>query len=234
MTLTHALTRLLTRALLTLTPWLNPAWAAQPSAGQIVSGQVLETRDAEPYTYLRLKTDQGEQWAVVDKAAVKKGASASVEVVMVVDNFESKALHKTFSSIIFGNLAGAAPGATNPHAGLANIAGMGPLKLAKATGTNAYTVAEIIGRANQLNNQPVRLSGKVVKVNLDIMGKNWLHLQDGSGNAAQATHDLLVTTTGLAKLGEVVTAAGTVHTNVDLGMGYSYKVLIDNATLSRP
>jgi len=234
MTLTHALTRLLTLALLTLTPWLNPALAAQPSAGQIVSGQVLETRDAEPYTYLRIKTDQGEQWAVVDKAAVKKGASASVEVVMVVDNFESKALHKTFSSIIFGNLAGAAPGATNPHAGLANIAGMGPLKLAKATGTNAYTVAEIIGRASQLNNQPVRLSGKVVKVNLDIMGKNWLHLQDGSGNAAQATHDLLVTTTALAKLGDVVTAAGTVHTNVDLGMGYNYKVLIDNATLTRP
>jgi len=234
MTPTHALTRLVTLALLTLAPWLNPALAAQPSAGQIVSGQVLETRDAEPYTYLRLKTDQGEQWAVVDKAAVKKGASASVEVVMVVDNFESKALRKTFSSIIFGNLAGAAPGATNPHAGLANIAGMGPLKLAKATGANAYTVAEIIGQASQLNNQPVRLSGKVVKVNLDIMGKNWLHLQDGSGNAAHATHDLLVTTTGLAKLGDVVTAAGTVHTNVDLGMGYSYKVLIDNATLTRP
>jgi hypothetical protein len=34
---------------------------------------VLESQDVEIYTYLRIKTTQGESWAAVNRAAVKKG-----------------------------------------------------------------------------------------------------------------------------------------------------------------
>lgn len=62
--------------------------------------------------------------------------------------------------------------------------------IARATGANAYTVAEVISRADKLKDKPVRIKGKVVKYNGGIMGKNWIHLRDGSGKAADNTHDL--------------------------------------------
>jgi hypothetical protein len=63
------------------------------------------------------------------------------------------------------------------------------------------------------------------------MGKNWIHLRDGSGSAADSSNDVLVTTDASAKIGDVVTVSGVVHTNKDFGAGYSYKVLIEEATL---
>ena len=84
----------------------------------------------------------------------------------------------------------------------------------------------VIGKDKQ-----VRVRGKIVKYNAGIMGKNWIHLRDGSGVAADDSHDVLVTTTARAKLGDVVTVVGVVHTNQDLGSGYFYKVLIEEATL---
>jgi hypothetical protein len=73
--------------------------------------------------------------------------------------------------------------------------------------------------------------GKVVKYNPEIMGKNWVHLRDGTGSTVDNSNDILVTTTNEAKIGEVVTAKGVVRTDQDFGSGYSYKVLIEDATL---
>jgi hypothetical protein len=70
-----------------------------------------------------------------------------------------------------------------------------------------------------------------VKYNAGIMGKNWIHLRDGSGVATDNTNDVLVTTTTQAKLGDIVTVTGVVRTDKDFGSGYSYKVLIEEATL---
>ena len=75
------------------------------------------------------------------------------------------------------------------------------------------------------------VSGKVVKYNPAIMGKNWIHLRDGSGHAAKETNDILVTTAAQANVGDVVTVSGIVRTNKDFGSGYTYKVLIEDATL---
>jgi hypothetical protein len=73
----------------------------------------------------------------------------------------------------------------------------------------------------------------VVKVNLGIMGKNWVHLQDGSGSAKDGTHDILVTTADTATVGDIVTARGIVHTDVNLGSGYAYAVLIEEASVRK-
>ena len=77
----------------------------------------------------------------------------------------------------------------------------------------------------------MRVQGKVVKYNAGIMDKNWIHLRDGSGSAADGNNDILVTTDANAKLGDVVTVSGVVHTNKDFGSGYTYKILIEEATL---
>ena len=150
---------------------------------------------------------------------------------MVMKNFESKSLKKTFPSIVFGNLGGSNKSVGDPHAGSPKVADTTPIKVPKATGANARTVAEVITKSAELKDKPVRVRGKVVKYSGAIMGKNWIHLRDGSGTDADNTNDILVTSATPAKLGDVVTVAGVVRVNKDFGAGYSYKVLIEEATI---
>lgn len=210
--------------------------ATPPQQTPAVQGEVLEVKDVDLYTYLRIKTKDGEIWAAVSKAPIKKGAQVSIENSTVMENFESKTLKKKFDKIVFGSLAN--PNAKSPlpmatpH-GDAAVAGAPVSKVDKATGPNAKTVAEVVAGGAALKDKPVLLRGQVVKVNLGILGKNWLHLQDGSGSAAKGTNDILVTTKDKAVVGAIVTAKGTVRTDVNLGAGYSYAVLIDDAALQK-
>jgi len=215
-----------------------------------LSGEVLEVRDVAPYTYLRLKTAQGETWAAVTQAPVKKGEKVTIANPSVMENFHSKTLDKTFDRIVFGTLSGAAaapgtPGApaaaatASPHGAMggakpaAPVAAATPVKVAKASGSDARTVAEVVGGKATLKDKSVSLRGQVVKANLGIMGKNWFHLQDGSGSAGAGTNDVLVTSRDVAAVGDVVVVKGTVRTDVKLGSGYEYAVLIEDASLKK-
>jgi hypothetical protein len=211
----------------------NTAFAAP--ADSVIKGEVLEATDVGGYTYLRLKTRNGETWAAIERAPVAKGTTVTIEHVNVMDNFTSKSLNRTFKSIAFGNLAGGgdaahlprATGGTNPHSAATPDAP--DIRVAKATGANAWTVAEVITKAAALAGKPVQVRGRVVKVNAGIMGRNWVHLRDGSGSSANQTHDLLVTSAGEVKVGDVVTAKGVLHTDRNFGSGYAFKVVMEEA-----
>jgi hypothetical protein len=101
--------------------------------------------------------------------------------------------------------------------------------IAKADG--GKTVAEVFAEKNALAGKPVIVRGKVVKVNAGIMGKNWLHVRDGSG--AEGTNDLTVTTAGeLPALGATVVVTGPVTVDKDFGMGYAYDVIVEDAAVT--
>lgn len=231
--------RLLLAVIATL--FLNTGWAAgDPSAaqGQTLKGEVLEVQAVDPYVYLRLKTKDGELWAAVNKAPVQKGAVVSIENATMMTNFESKSLRKTFDRIVFGTLAGTAAASGSGdlgqiHRGVIQQPGAADAVVPKAQGANARTVAEIIGKRADLKDKTVLLRGKVVKYSPAIMGKNWLHVRDGSGSAKDSTNDIIVTTREQATVGSIVVAKGVVRTDVDLGSGYAYKVLIEDATLGK-
>ncbi len=207
----------------------------QPPAS--VSGEVLETRNVDAYTYLRLKTSAGEIWAAVPTVAVSKGAKVTIGRPMIMENFESKTLKKTFDKIAFGVLEapnamvtsahGSKPGA-KPDAGKITVA-----KVARAMGPNAKTVAEVVSGKTALKDKAVVVRGQVVKVNAGILGKNWVHLRDGSGSAADGSDDILVTTQDATAVGDIVNASGTVRTDVNVGAGYTYAVIIEGASLRK-
>lgn len=199
-----------------------------------LKGTVLEVKEVESYTYLRLKTASGEVWAAITKAAVKTGDEVTLGKVTVMTNFESKSLNKTFPTIYFGSLAGAGSAMPAGHPVPATaMAAPADVRVDKATGANARTVAEIVGQGAKLKDKPVVVRGKVVKYNPGIMGKNWIHLRDGTGSEAGNNNDILVTTLHEAKLGDVVTVKGVVRANKDFGGGYAYKVLVEDATLQK-
>ena len=227
------MTRLLLAVMTTLL--VNIGWAAGEAAaaqGQTVKGEVLEAKDVDAYTYLRLKTKEGELWAAVNKAPVKKGAQVTVENAMVMSNFKSKALGKTFDRIVFGTLAGtgAASGGGDLgqiHRGAVQAPGVADVAVPKAQGADARTVAEIYGNRAELKDKTILLRGKVVKVTLAVMGKNWLHLRDGTGK--EPTNDLTVTTQAKTKVGDTVLVEGAVTLDKDFGAGYKYDVIIEDA-----
>ena len=105
------------------------------------------------------------------------------------------------------------------------------IQVPRAEGENAFQVAEVFARAKELAGKTVRVRGRVVKASRMIMGKNWLHLQDGTGDVGR--HDLVVTTTEEARAGEVVTVEGIAAADRDFGMGYRYAVLIEDAKVTR-
>jgi hypothetical protein len=92
------------------------------------------------------------------------------------------------------------------------------------------TVAEIYTTSEQLAGKPVKVRGKVVKYNAEIMGRNWVHIQDGTG--AVGDNDLLVTSVAKAKVGDTVLVEGTVAINKDFGAGYKYRVLVEDAKVT--
>ena len=101
--------------------------------------------------------------------------------------------------------------------------------IAKAEG--GKTVADVFAEKDALAGQQVTVRGKVVKVNANIMGTNWLHVRDGSG--AEGTNDLTVKTAGtLPGVGDTVLVTGTVALNKDFGMGYTYDVIVEDAAVT--
>ena len=89
---------------------------------------------------------------------------------------------------------------------------------------------ELYEKSATLDKKAVTVRGKVVKVSKMIMGKNWVHLRDGSGDAAKGTNNVVVTSQGEPKVGDVVTARGTLHKDKDFGSGYKYAVILEEGT----
>ena len=237
------------------TPPAAAAEAAAPAApqGTTIKGKIVERLDAPPYTYLKLATGKDEQWAAVPKTELAKGAEATVVGAMPMQGFESKTLNRKFDVVYFGTLEGAAaapaadaapgqppPGMDTSPAGMAaqhaNVAKgpseVGDVKVDKASGADARTVAEVYAQKAQLKDKQVTIRAKVVKYNAGIMGKNWLHLRDGSGKADK-DNDLTVTSNDVAKVGDVVVIKGAVRTDKDFGAGYAYPVIVEDAKIAK-
>jgi len=237
-----------------------PAAAGSNADVTSVTGTILETMDAAGYTYLKLKTAEGETWAAVNESKVEKGQTVTVLNPMPMNGFESKTLNRTFDVILFGTLAPgagstapaqapAAPAASTgmggaPAAVPASMAAQhaaaatGPdvtekISVAKAEGADGRTVAEVVAQRATLKGKTVAIRGKVVKFNAGIMGKNWIHLRDGSGTPEGKDNDVTVTTNDTVAKGDVVLVKGTVAVDRDFGSGYTYALVVEDAKVTK-
>lgn len=240
------------------------------------TGKVLEVFDSSGYTYLKLATEQGEQWAAIGQTEVKVGDVVTLQNPMIMSNFTAKSLNRTFEEIYFASgVSFAGAPVANPMAELskkdvtpsgnpiATLAQQGqPVKphsagtptggatpsahpghqsaapveviesIDKAEGPAGYRIEALFQQGAGLNQQKVRVRGKVTKVLKQIMNRTWIHLQDGSGASKNGTHDLVVTTNAfLPQLGEVILVEGILAHNKDFGAGYRYLVILEEGQL---
>lgn len=215
--------------------------AAPPIAG-VLTGSVIETLDAPGYTYVHVKAAKGDEWAAVPATKIAKGSSVNIAVQMPMENFESKTLNRKFDRILFGTIAAAGtsapaasaampPGHPNLPPQMTSAAAVDPGDVNVGRAQGGKTIAEVWAQKASLKDAPVVVKGRVVKFLPQIMGKNWLHLRDGSGNPKAGDNDLTVTTSDTVKIGDVITVKGTLHTDKDFGAGYSYSVIIEDGAV---
>jgi len=205
------------------------------------SGTVAETIDAGGYTYLRIK--ESDAWIATSTLEVSKGAQVEYSGGSEMHDFYSKSLDRTFESIWFvGNVSVSGQGTEGLQRGAQShpsmhdtipkstaIASPAPGEIEKLEG--GKTIEEILSDPAVLNAQAVSLRARVTKVNADIMGRNWITLQDGTGTAPG--NKLIATSQEMVTVGEIVTANGVISNDVDLGSGYHYVALLEDATFEK-
>lgn len=223
-------------------PAVAPASAGTASrAGQVISGEIVETMDAAGYTYVLVDTGDQKIWAAGPQTAVSVGEKVILTDGMPMRNFRSQTLGRTFDVVYFVGRIKGGDGANLEPQGSAMLQAMPghgtSLEMAaqqtsvdlsnieKVSGGN--TIAELLAEGEKLADQEVSVRGRVVKFNAGIMGRNWIHIQDGSG--PEGSNDLTVTTDDTAQIGDLVVIQGTFKTDQDFGYGYAYDVLIEQA-----
>jgi hypothetical protein len=207
------------------------------------SGIVKETMNTAGYTYALVDTGTAKVWAVAPETAIKPGDTVTVYGIMPMPNYKSKTLNRTFDLVYFAGsmlrkgekpLAAAAVGSAIPSPHAANAGA--PVAMAKMDFSQikkpvmGKTIAEIYAEKDNLAGKKVVCAAKVVKSFYGIMGKNWLHLQDGTG--ADGTNDLTVTTDATIAVGKTVLVEGILEKDRDIGAGYKYSVIIENANVT--
>ncbi len=203
-----------------------------------LSGKVVETMNSGGYTYVYIQKDGKKTWVAVPKMKVAVGQDISFQPGMVMNNFTSKTLNRTFETIVFSSGAIGQHGMRSIHKPAGNkqakkVSTKINIKVEKAAGPDAYTVAELYEKSTELDKKDVIIRGQVVKFSANIMDKNWIHIQDGSGNPSKGTHDILITSQDILSVGDIVTVKGTLYKDKDFGSGYKYAVIVEQARIKK-
>ena len=214
---------------------------------ETLSGRVTETMDSGGYTYVRVRTGEGEVWAAAPQTAIGVGDSVTFPSAMPMTGFHSKTLNRTFEKIYFvpgirvderveaDASAGSSPkSSTRPEAPGGKV-GRTPPSSVDLSGIvkpeGGVTVGEIYARRADLAGGEVVFRARVVKRNNAIMGRNWLHVRDGTAGPG-GENDLTITTSGTADVGDTVLVRGRLTVDKDFGYGYRYELIVEDAQVT--
>lgn len=196
------------------------------------TGTIQEVVQANAYTYLSVKEQDEILWIAITKRDMKVGDTVSFADGLEMKDFTSKDLQRTFETIYFVSEISTGPlaSAGDTSAKMSHRGKVAPerMEIAIKSAEGGITIGELFANRESYADKAVVIRGQVTKVNRAIMGRNWVHLQDGTGDAQN--YDLTITTHDEAAPGEVVTFEGTIVLNKDFGSGYAYEVLMEEAS----
>ena len=200
---------------------------------------VKETIPGDKYLYLKVVEGDTEYWAATGKSDIKAGETYYYNEALIQSDFESKELGRTFDTIyLITQLVQESHGASlHPKKDLeappAEAMKSSPNKkfhssplAGKAT---TLTIAELLKDPGAYEGKVVELTGTCTKINEGILGRNWLHLKDGTADS----QDLVMTSSDGVDPGSEVTVRAIVSLNRDFGAGYSYDVLLEEGKIIR-
>ncbi len=198
---------------------------------------VTKTTDAKRYTVIEVKEKDANYWISSSPIDVKVGDTLYFTDALKQMNFEVKELDKTFDELYLVNdlTKSLESKVQAPHGEMMQHPNTktgfnSDIKIETPEG--GISIADLFSKSEEFIGKKVKLKGKVVKFNEAILSKNWIHLQDGSGDASNNNFDITITTSDAAKVGDVVVIEGILNKDVDFGAGYKYDLIIQDATIN--
>ena len=203
-----------------------------------VTAKVKAVEQVANYTYLLVKGKGPAYWIAVSSTDIGVGESITYEGGMLMENFYSKELDRTFEKVIFldGVQGGTAPAMGGVQSAMGGMQGTtqgsdvrtDKLEISMEAPEGAVSIAALYKDPSSYEGKTVRVRGQVAKYNPQIMERNWVHLQDGS--EFDGKYDLTVTSMEPFEVGQVITVEGILALNRDFGYGYEYEILLEKAT----
>lgn len=191
---------------------------------------VQEVEQVSAYTYLLVKGKGPEYWIAVPSMEAKAGEKYQYQGGMLMEDFYSKDLDRTFEKVVFLEALfseeTASPHAQEVTPGSQTVIEKTAVSVEKVEGT--VSIADIYKNPSAYEGKSIKVRGEVTKFNEAIMNKNWAHIQDGT--EFEGKFDLTLTSLESFEVGSIVTVAGVLALNLDFGYGYSYEVLLEAAT----
>jgi len=213
----------------------------------IVVQEVIHTSQ---YTYFRFQEignpkvkDSDTLWCAVNRMESKIGDTLYYKGGFPMKNFMSKELNKKFNEVLFlDNLSTTSDFVKREIAEVSSHQQMSSsdssmtgkptitkieVKIDPVAG--GITIADLYAKKTNFSGKTIKVKGKVTKFSPEIMGKNWIHIQDGT--ESNGKFDLTITTALTVKVGDIVSFEGKIALDKDLGYSYFYEVLMEDAKI---
>ncbi|MDH3975486.1 MAG: hypothetical protein OEV42_14510 [Deltaproteobacteria bacterium] len=198
-------------------------------------GIVVEVIALEGYTYVELDLKSEKMWIAAPAFKVKKGDRVLASKGIEMRNYYSRYLDRTFPVVWFVGkvevvgkdevVARPADAAENKKVASIKSPLIGTIK--KAEG--GYFLDELFEKKKELAGKKIKIRAKIVKASGSILGKEWYHVQDGTGS--DAVLDLIITSKDKVEAGRIVLITGTLGVDRDFGSGYRYDIIVEDAEL---
>ena len=228
------------RSIFIITAIIFSCLACQSKQGSTSSGKsdpdnhevvVKEVIQVQGYTYLHVNENGKELWLASPTFEAKTGETYYYQKGFEMINFKSKELNRTFESITFLEEVSKEPvketipvQAVSPGSSKSEVA-KEEISISPAEG--GITISELFSRKESYTGKKVKIKGQVTKFSPEIMGTNWIHIQDGTDY--DGNFDLTVTSGTVVNVGDTITFEGKITLNKDLGYGYFFEVLMEDA-----
>lgn len=239
-----------------LLPWIfliflacasTPAWSNSksmpaPKPEAIThTATVLESMSSAGYTYIRVEEEGKAFWIAIPETQVIVGEKISFYEQMLMENFTSRSLNRTFDRILFVEAinrgtelptrAGAKP---SPNTKPPEEHAKPPVQKELGASVGRFTIQEIFAQKDELSGKVIEVKGKISKLTSAIMGRDWVHIEDGTGTEPEKNNKIVFRTTqGGVAVGDEVVAKGILFINKDFGYGYFYPVIVEDAVFTK-
>ncbi|WP_461643290.1 hypothetical protein [Labilibaculum euxinus] len=189
---------------------------------------VKETFNAGGYTYINGNNDL---WLAVGQRPIEVGKAYYYKGALEMKNFHSKELNRDFPVIYFLNTISDTPIENNMPMQASSMkkqkAKRIEVSIEKTKGITS--ISELFSKKDEFSGKQISVKGKVTKFNQNIMGKNWIHIQDGSD--FEGNFDLTITCKDVVSIGQIIEVSGTIALDKDFGAGYTYDVIMEEAKI---